>query len=207
VLDQEPAPGGGLRRAGAPPGVLAADVALLERLGVRFAAGRKLGPGPDLEDLRSRHDALVLATGSPESLAALFPAGARANAADGVFTAGNAARERPSRLAVQAVADGRRAARTAGLFLAGRQPELLRRRFDSRLGRMSAEALAAAAERALQRDGPRAGELPAEAAAEARRCLHCDCARKRSCRLRELADRLGADARRFPGDRPRRSRA
>jgi ferredoxin len=202
VLDQEPAPGGGLRRAGAAPGSLAADAALLARLGVRFTAGRKVGPGPELDELRSRHDALVLATGSPESLAELLPAHARANATDGLFAAGNAARERPSRLAVQAVADGRRAAHAVGLFLAGKPPEPLRRRFDSRLGAASQEQLAAAAERAAERAWSRGAELPPEAAAEARRCLHCDCARKRSCRLRELADRLGADARRFPGDRP-----
>jgi hypothetical protein len=199
VLDERPTPGGGLHQAGAPPGVLAADVALLERLGVQFAAGRKVGRGRDLQDLCTRHDALVLATGSPESLAALLPP----DRPRGVFAAGNAARERASRLAVQAVAEGRRLAYSIGLFLAGLPAEKPRRRFDSRLGPPAAEDLAGAGERARLRVWPEA--LPAEAAAEARRCLHCDCARKLSCRLRELADRLQADARHFPGERPRSS--
>ena len=38
-------------------------------------------------------------------------------------------------------------------------------------------------------------------ASEAARCLQCDCVRKRSCRLRELATDLGADGARFTADR------
>jgi predicted molibdopterin-dependent oxidoreductase YjgC len=101
------------------------------------------------------------------------------------------------------VAEGRRLAYSIGLFLADLPAEKPRRRFDSRLGPSAAEDLAGAGERARLRVWPEA--LPAEAAAEARRCLHCDCARKLSCRLRELADRLQADARHFPGERPRSS--
>jgi hypothetical protein len=200
VLDERPAPGGGLLQAGAPAGVLGAEAALLERVGVRFRLGRKVGAdgaGRELEDLRSGHDALVLATGSAQSLAELLPAGR--GLAPGVFAGG--ARERPSRLAVQAVAEGRRAAQAVERYLAGLPEEPSRRRFDSRLGIPSPGELAGMEVRA--RSWPVAAELPQEIAAEARRCLHCDCARKISCRLRELADRLEANARRFPGERLR----
>jgi ferredoxin len=201
VRDERSDPGGGLLQAGVPPGVLAADVALLERLGVQFVMGRKVGSGRELEDLRSGHDALVLATGSADSLAALVPAYRSAGLASGVFAAG--ARDRPSRLAVRAVADGRQAANAAGLFLAGLPAGPLPRRFDSHLGVPSAGELAAMEARARRRIWPGAAELPDEIAGEACRCLHCDCAKKDSCRLRELAERLSADARRFPGERPR----
>ena len=193
LLDEQPGPGGGLRQSGAPPWALEADVAFLGGLGVRFQLGQAVRAPAELEGLRARHDAVVLATGSPERLAALQPEGG----CPGVFAVGNASRERPSRIAVQAAADGRRLAGSVGLFLAGAPPALARRRFDSRLGTPAVEELAAASQRALRRPAR------ASAPAEARRCLQCDCVRKVSCRLRELGDRLEADARRFPGDRPR----
>ena len=220
VLDEQPEPGGGLRLAGAPAWALAADVASLAGIGVQFLPGEAVRSRAELEGLRARHDAVVLTVGSAERLAALLPPGTRFDRATGaavapaapaeasagephtalpvalpgVFAGGNATRQRPSRLAVLAAADGLQLAGSVGLFLAGRPVAAPRRAFDSRLGTPPVEALAAAAQRALAR--------PGQAPAEARRCLQCDCARKISCRLRELADRLGADGRRYPGERP-----
>jgi ferredoxin len=214
VLDERPEPGGMIRYAvGAdrlPPAVLDADLAVLRRLGVEWELGRAVAAGKDLGALRAGHDALVLATGSAERLAALLPGGERfdrdtgACASPGVFAGGNATRGRPTRLAVRSVAEGRRAARAAGSFLAERPTEPERRRFDSRRGPLSAEDLALLTGRAAGKAGSPSGGKPDPAAAEALRCLDCDCLRKRTCRLRKLADELGADARRFAGPEDRR---
>jgi predicted molibdopterin-dependent oxidoreductase YjgC len=45
--------------------------------------------------------------------------------------------------------------------------------------------------------GAAGGFSAAEAVAEARRCLHCDCRKSMDCRLRDTAEAVGADARRF----------
>jgi NADH dehydrogenase/NADH:ubiquinone oxidoreductase subunit G len=48
-----------------------------------------------------------------------------------------------------------------------------------------------------------AGLRPDEAVREARRCLHCDCRKRISCRLRVYAEEYGAEQGRFRGERPR----
>ncbi|MCX7031068.1 MAG: 2Fe-2S iron-sulfur cluster-binding protein [Spirochaetes bacterium] len=199
----------------APPEVLEADVGVLRRLDIEFRTGRAVGPGSELEGIRMEHDALVLATGSRESLYALLPDAGHVDrttgvcSLPGVFVCGNATLEQPTRLAVRSVADGMKVALTVASFLAGRPPEPEPRRFDSRRGVLSVEDLAMLAQRAAGKSGAQSGgatSAPAPDAdiTEAPRCLDCDCLRKDSCRLRRLADELGADARRYAGTESRR---
>lgn len=190
----------------APHDALEADIAVLRRLGVEIHTGRAVAAGPDVEGIKEGHDALVLAVGSPTALAELLPDASRL---PGVFACGNAAPVQPTRLAVRSVAEGRKAAAAVGSFLAGRPIEPERRRFDAHRGALSDGDLALIARRADAKAGrsPAAasarasagapGSAPDPVVAEALRCLDCDCFRKASCRLRRLADRLGADARRF----------
>ena len=179
------------------PGVLEADVAVLRRLGVEIRNGRTVRPGSDLEGIREKHNALVLATGSRANIEALLP-GARS--LPGVFIVGNAASEQPTRLAVRSIADGRRAAQSVASFLAGSPSEPEPRRFDSRRAVLSVEDLALLAERSAGKAAQRSSEIPDAVVSEALRCLDCDCLRGDSCRLRRLADdeglrhRLGAAA-------------
>jgi ferredoxin len=217
ALDERPVPGGMLRLAVPDPlpvGVLDADIGLLQRMGIELRPGSLVG-AEELETLRRTHHAVVLATGSPERLEALLPRGARVDAAtgacsiDGVFACGNAVRVQLSRMAVRAVADGRKVAHSVGRFLAGLPVTPEPRRFDSRLGVIGAGDLEALAAATRRRAGLRASlrqrnAAPAWAVEEALRCLQCDCARQRTCRLRECATALGADARRFSGDGERR---
>jgi NADH dehydrogenase/NADH:ubiquinone oxidoreductase subunit G len=73
------------------------------------------------------------------------------------------------------------------------------RQFESRRRPLDPGALAALKARA---DGRCAGSAGAAAeVAEAGRCLQCDCARRTSCDLRRVATKVGADARRFAGNR------
>ncbi|MFA7368960.1 MAG: hypothetical protein WC334_04880, partial [Kiritimatiellales bacterium] len=41
---------------------------------------------------------------------------------------------------------------------------------------------------------------PVDGKAEAARCLHCDCRKPESCKLRLYAEQYGADPREFPAD-------
>jgi predicted molibdopterin-dependent oxidoreductase YjgC len=85
-----------------------------------------------------------------------------------------------------------------------------RRRFSVHIGQVSAEEMAIFLKEASDRPrvepsgGPGAGLSSAEAAAEAARCLHCDCRKPESCRLRRLAESLQAKAGRYKGQERRR---
>ena len=206
VIDERSSPGGMLRNAipqeKLPDTVFDADVALLRRLGVEFRLGERVGPGRGVEELRRRHDAVVLAVGSPERLEELIGRDAEprtgATAIPGVFAGGNAVRITPSRMSVRAVADGQMLARSVIQFLEGRDPSPLSRRFDSRRPAHEKEELALLARQAEERAG-RGGTILSGPAAEAARCLDCGCSRSRTCKLRALAYELGADGRRFAG--------
>jgi ferredoxin len=216
VFDEHDRPGGALLQLAAegrlPAKVIESDLAVLEGLGILWRNRSEI-TGEDLRALRGTYEALVLAPGSPQRLARLVP-GERfdrltaAGATAGVFACGNATRTQPSFLAVQAVADGRRAALSAAAFLAGLPVVPERRRFDSHLAPESAQAFALLA-RGTTGNGQAAGTEPASSA-EALRCLRCDCAAKSSCGLRELSGRYGAEARHFAGEErtpPRRTTA
>ncbi len=186
LLESRPAAGGALRcevdPARLPAAVLDADIEVLQALGVEMRLGVTVEE-PELAALRKANDAVVIATGSTASLAALLPG--LPTALDGVFVAGNALRDQPSRVAARAVADGRRVARSVGRFLGGRQVAPAPRPFDSRRGPVTAEHIAAAAART-------AGSV-----SEDGRCMECDCRAAASCALRRLAETLGADPARF----------
>ena len=134
----------------------------------------------------------------------------------GVFAGGDATRG-PSH-GVQAVADGRRAAESIDAYLSGRPFQGEPRVFNSTLGTLSdaerpvfyahAHPAARAVPRAPGADPSQTGfheVVPglrqAEAAVEAARCLQCDCRKKDTCRLRQVATRLGARATRYRGGR------
>jgi ferredoxin len=125
-----------------------------------------------------------------------------------VFVAGSL--RKPGCSFVQALAQGRTAAACADQYLRGEAVTGARKRFQSRMGRLREgeieEFLKGAADipRVVPRITPAdtqadtpAGFKREEAAAEASRCLQCDCAAKESCRLRAYAEQYEARARHF----------
>jgi hypothetical protein len=220
VMEERTEPGGMLRAslsAGElPPDVLARDVSVLRAAGVDLRMDVRVGAGPGLADLRHRFDAVVLCTGSPQSLASLLPEGMRVDpatgcAAPGLFACGNAIRNVPSHMAARAVGDARRVSRSVDLFFRGKPVVPEPRGFSSRRraapGASGGELATAALLRAKRRDGARHQESSRPtgdpvALHEARRCLQCDCTRSRTCRLRALATAMGAEGRRYAGGTP-----
>jgi len=218
LFDPSDAPGGALRReiepGRLPPAVLDAEIARVLELGAEFAANTPVGPGLTLRRLRDGFDAVLVATGplSAETLQALgLPFGPPGLLADrktlatpepGVFAAGGVIR--PLRLAVRAVADGRQAARSINRFLGGGDAPEHDERFSTHFGRLKEgeiEAFMTEASPAPRVAPAGDGLTPEEAAAEARRCLHCDCRKRHDCRLRDLADAYGAQAHRYKIER------
>jgi len=126
-----------------------------------------------------------------------------------VFAAGNVA-SGPN-YAVHAVASGRRAALAVGQLLRGRavvgehEPVrvLMGGLGEAEQGEWRSFAHEGRRASIDGEEGPGArAALSAEAAAaEARRCLDCDCGNRRDCRLRLFADEYDATAKRFAGER------
>jgi ferredoxin len=203
VVDRNERPGGMLRY-GVPPERLPREVVDGEAerilgMGAQHHPGRVLGEDVSLERLSRSYDAVVIAVGalSRERLPALglettengIRVDPRTFAASrpGVFAGGDAVL--PFRLAVRAVAHGRRIASSVDRFLGGKGFRDDEASFVSILGPLlPGEAEEAGREASAARRNPgAAGYSPADAREEARRCLRCDCRKKGACALQALA--------------------
>ncbi len=150
-----------------PPAVLDAEIASVRALGVEFVFNSEMSPALLLE----RHDAVIVAcnmTLTPH--ARLFPAKEEA-------------------LHVRAVGGGKKAAREVNAFLDGRPTPGAEKCFNSNIGRLQPTELAAYAVERRKSVGQTF--LSANSHMEAARCLHCDCTKPVSCKLRRHAEQYG----------------
>jgi NADPH-dependent glutamate synthase beta subunit-like oxidoreductase len=169
-----------------------------------------------MEDLRSDFDAVFIAVGElkegvPEWMGLeTGPNGIAINAKTyetnlaGVFAGGDAVRKR--RLTVRAVADGKEAAVSIGQYLSGRLITGATRAFNTHIGKLKdgeIEKFIAGASKSprvtpAQKDY---GFTDEQARDEAARCLHCDCRKAQTCKLRQYAHDYGARPARYKGER------
>ena len=125
----------------------------------------------------------------------------------GVFGGGEAVRG--GDYAARAVADGRLVAASVSRFLAGEEPAPGVRRFNTTMRNLESdelEAFFAKGSSAKRGDEVETSVSVDDALVEAGRCLSCDCGKKAQCSLRALAERLGARAYRYRGERRRYER-
>ena len=205
VVDDHEEAGGmlryGISEAELPPDVLAAEIAQIEKLGVRFRLGIRVGTAISMEDVRKQFDAVFIAAGElkpgdAETLhmeagekikvdAATYQTGV-----EGIFAGGDAVRRR--KMAVRAVADGKEAAQAIAQYLTGREVIGPGKLFNSRMGKLVEGEMGVFLETASS--GPRQEPFGAattlndeEARAESLRCLRCDCRKPDACLLRQYA--------------------
>jgi ferredoxin len=228
IFEAESEPGGGLRHGCSPEilpqSVLVREIARLLAAGIDLRCGVRIGRDRDFASVRAEFDAVVLAAGIAGIAAAAEFSGISLEhgsvvadrhtgetALPGVFTVGDMLRP-TGRMAARAVGDGRHAAVAADQFLRGQAVSGEPRRFHSRMGPSGpgerAEMMKeASAEPRLQPGAADGGFTAAEAMREAARCLHCDCRKPFSCKLREYAEEYGARHRHHaPEVRPEFSR-
>jgi NAD-dependent dihydropyrimidine dehydrogenase PreA subunit len=122
----------------------------------------------------------------------------------GVFAGGDAVRKR--RLTVRAVADGKEAAESISQYLSGGAVTGPARPFNTRIGKIKddeKELFAACASNGSRVMVSRKGEgfSDEQARQEAARCLHCDCRKADSCKLRQYARDYGAQPNRYKSER------
>jgi len=122
----------------------------------------------------------------------------------GVFAGGDAIRKR--KLTVRAVADGKEAAQSIGQYLSGGEVTGPAKQFNTRIGKIQEgekERFAACASKDPRVTVSRKGEgfTDEQARQEAARCLHCDCRKADSCKLRQYARDYGAKPTRYKSER------
>lgn len=106
-------------------------------------------------------------------------------------------------LAVRSVAQGKKAAQEADTFLTGKKGPGMKPMFNSAFGKLKEEEKreymqeASATTRIDPGNGYLAGFTRDEALSEARRCMHCDCRKPVSCKLRIYSGEYGANRRKF----------
>ncbi|MDF7822523.1 2Fe-2S iron-sulfur cluster-binding protein [Pontiellaceae bacterium B12227] len=173
VFDKAEQAGGDLRNHETLPlEVLDAEVESLRQAGIDF----KLGKAPSIHDIADGFAGVVFA--SEEYSNTEF--------ADAFYA-------EEHKLAVKAVTNGKAAAVALDQFLRGEVP-IPGKPFDSKIGKLRDAELEELKKNCSE-------SVPVEdLAAEAARCLHCDCRKPASCKLRKYAEQYGADQKEFPAD-------
>ncbi|MFC1838224.1 2Fe-2S iron-sulfur cluster-binding protein [Thermodesulfobacteriota bacterium] len=220
VFDGREEPGGMLRYGVSeqelPRSVLDDEIEQIRRLGVLFKQQVHVGRDISLEDLLKDFDAVFLGTGkpSPGDLEMLgfdkdqdkLKVNQNTFETDipGVFAGGDV--RKGLKLAVRSLADGKKAAASILQFLKDDAVTATSRPFNTRMGKIEPEEMAQFKDSAKDRDKNQTIDSNGtpdieQASSEAQYCLHCDCRKPASCRLRIFAGEYGANARRYRGKR------
>jgi NADPH-dependent glutamate synthase beta subunit-like oxidoreductase/ferredoxin len=223
VFDKAKCAGGALRTAipedKLPGRVLDAEIDRIRELGVQFRFSTEAGVDITPDDLRASFGAVVIAVGAKgwdgfaqkmglhtEKRGIAVKAGVFATRTPGVFAGGGCTGA--PQMAVRACGDGKDLAVSVDQYLRGADVTGPSDLFNSTLGRLKdpekTEFLKNADSRGRVEPsaGIPAGFTPDEARAEAGRCLHCDCRKPLSCKLREYSDEYGARQSRYkPAER------
>ena len=225
IFDDHELPGGMLRYGvpaeRLPREVLDAEIELILTLGAEFRPRTRVSVEPSIAALSEDFDAVLAAVGKLDeqdpvraglktSERGIRVDKAATTSAEGVFAAGSAVT--PSRHAVRAVGAGRAAARAIDSYLQDTASPGADRPFSVHIGRLTPAELGPFGTDASEsgRVTPaRAGFTEDEARREAARCLHCECAGLRGCKLRRYAIEYGASPTHYRGERrlPARERS
>jgi len=220
IFDDHEKPGGmlqyGFSQDKLPGDVLEAEIALIEKLGMEFQWQTRIGTTLSMQDLRRDFDAVFVAVGElkpgeTEWLGLEMSANGIAingktyeTSLEGVFAGGDAVRRR--RLTVRAVADGKQAAVSIGQYLSGNAVTGPTKIFNTHVGKLQAgeiEEFMSSVSKAprVTPSQDNGGFTDRQARTEAARCMHCDCRKAESCKLRQYADDYKARPRHYKGQR------
>lgn len=216
ILDKNEEAGGSLRydipEEKLPNSAVEAEVKMVERYGAEFRLNTSIDKAFFEQELKKDFNAIVFALGNFED-GNMKDFGFESNKfgllADkatfevdgtGIFACGNVIRSR--KMAVTSVAQGKQVAHSVHAFLADSAPEKIYRMFNSRFGKLKLEEV-----KEYLKESPEAERLDLkkdarvfsmeQAVEEAERCMHCDCRKPNTCKLRLYSDQYKADRRKF----------
>ncbi|MHC4114858.1 MAG: FAD-dependent oxidoreductase, partial [Planctomycetota bacterium] len=195
-----------------PRDVLEAEIKIIEKLGAKFKFKTKVGKDVNAAELQKDFDAILLATGkitASEIDKPGFEIAGNGIVIDkrtyqtnlgGVFASGDMGSKQ--RLAVRAVADGRQAAISIRQFLSGEEVTGSARPFNTHIGKLGegqTECMVKYIDETVRQVTSQEsdGFTDSQAKLETARCMHCDCRKAESCKLREYAEKYKAKANKY----------
>ena len=220
VFDELEKPGGmlqyGVPEEELPRDVLDKEIALIEKLNVKFNNKVRIGTDLSMDDLRRDFDAVFVAIGQlKENDAELYGLEEGKNGIKidgktyqtniaGVFAGGDAVHKR--KLTVRAVADGKEAAVSIGEYLSSGTVAGPVKEFNTRIGKLmdgEIEKFLTSSDKAerIEPTGEDGAFTDKQASKEAVRCLHCDCRKADICKLKQYAQSHEAKATRYKSQR------
>ena len=220
VFDNQDEPGGMLRygvlEKDLPRSVLDAEIKQIQDLGVVFKQQVNIGTDLTLEELLKTFDAVFLGLGNvkandletlgfdPEHVPLVVDKDTFQTEIPGVFAGGDMRRR--LKLTVRSLEDGKRAATSIDMFLKNETVTGSKRPFNSRMGKLELEELTQMAGtvgngQRIRTSEPDIGLTKERIQEEASQCLHCDCRKPNSCKLRIYAQEYGAKATHYRGKR------
>ncbi|MFZ4522429.1 MAG: 2Fe-2S iron-sulfur cluster-binding protein [Bacteroidales bacterium] len=182
-----------------PKEMLEAEIAVISRMGAEFSLGVKVTGESFPESIRPGFDAVILAMGNGSA------GWESVLSAPGVFVCGD--KPGDQKMAVHSVARGKMAALQVENYLAGQPDKMIagKRKSISAIGPLMEPEWKEYLKESIpgSRLEPMGGVLQGfsreEAMQEALRCMHCDCRKPDSCKLRTYGEAYGANRRRFAG--------
>ena len=219
LFDQHDKAGGAMRYdipdERLPKDILDAEVDTIHRMGAEFRLGVPVTGELFRNSILPGFEAVILATGNmnpdtagtfgiqPDEHGIYVRKKTFTTSIPGVFACGNIIREQ--KMAVHSGALGKLAAEQVGLFLGTEKPARSRAEFNSTIGHLFEPEWKEYLKESIpdHRGEPAGGILTGftaeEAIREAKRCLHCDCRKPVSCKLRMYADDYSVNRKRFAG--------
>ena len=210
---------GGMLRYGVPEeelprSVLEKEIEQIHRLGVLFKQKVQVGKDITLEEILKSFDAVFLGVGKvaeddlkklgfdPDQKPLKVNKDTLETDIPGVFAGGDV--RRGLKLTVRSLADGKKAATSILQYINGEPVTGSGRSFNTRMGKLESgelEQLAGSAENSQRsrKIDRQKGLSPELSENEASYCLHCDCRKAASCKLRIFAQDYEAKASQYRG--------
>jgi len=216
VFEKGNKPGGSLVKLSEselPPSAIEAEIKGLKNLGVEFSLSHFVDEKELHENLMKEFDAVLIASGASDDIShnvfglKYHDTGIIADPETfethhkGIFACGSIMHKH--KMAVRALAHGKSAAAKVDQYLHKHQPEMTLKKFNSKFGKLNPDEFveylkeSVPGDRIEPSEGWLKGFSEKEAMKEAARCLHCDCRKPDSCKLRLYSDRYHIDRRKF----------
>jgi NADPH-dependent glutamate synthase beta subunit-like oxidoreductase/ferredoxin len=198
-----------------PREIIDTETRIIRQMGAQFSLGLNVTREIFQNNIEGKFDAVVLASGTmtpghagifgiqPDEHGQFVDKKTLRTSLPGIFACGNIIREQ--KMAVHSVAQGKLAAHQVALFLGTPETAPFRPGFNSVIGPLFETEWQEYLRESIpdQRVEPAGGLIAGfsrdEAIHEARRCMHCDCRKPATCKLRLYADEYDANRKRFAG--------
>lgn len=215
VFDKNQKAGGSLlqiKEDKLPLGILEKEINILKEMGIQFNLGETVDQGK-FDEILDSYDAVVIATGNENNekfesvlkklnLANINITGKNYKTAlPKVFACGSVVKKQ--KMAVKTLNQGKEAAHCAHFYLSGKKYCTPEKPFNSKFGKLMPEEIEEYLKEAGEKNQSREevdfmeGFTDKQATIEAKLCMHCDCRKPDSCKLRIYAKEYHADRRKY----------